>query len=104
MDKGLICRPGQPSRDVCCLGGARIQDAVETVPKPAQPSDFCQGKPVYAGAVEMESSFAEKELGILMDIMSQQRALAAKKVNGIFAYMRQSTASRSKEVIIYSGC
>lgn len=53
------------------------------------------------GAVELESSFAEKDLGILVDIMSQQRVHAARKVNGIFGYIRPSIASRSKVVIIY---
>lgn len=52
------------------------------------------------GAVELESSFA-KDLGILVDIMSQQRVHAARKVNGIFGYIRPSIASRSKVVIIY---
>lgn len=54
------------------------------------------------GAVELESSFAEKDPGILVDIMGQQRAHAAQKVNGIFGCIRQSIASRSREVIIYS--
>lgn len=54
------------------------------------------------GASELESSFAEKDLGILVDIMGQQRVYAAQKVNGIFGCIRQSIASRSREVIIYS--
>lgn len=32
-------RPDQPSRDVCCLGDARIQDVVQRLSKPVQPSD-----------------------------------------------------------------
>lgn len=53
------------------------------------------------GVVELESSFPEKDLGILVDIMSQQCVHAARKVNGIFGYIRQSIASRSRVVIIH---
>lgn len=114
-DKGPICRPDQPSRDACCLGGARIQDVVQRLPKPVQPSDFyalllfhlrtkdtARGNQYVPGAIELESSFAENGLGILVDIMNQQCAHAAKKVNGVFGYIRQSIASRSREVVIYS--
>ncbi|GAB0206147.1 mitochondrial enolase superfamily member 1 [Grus japonensis] len=54
-------------------------------------------------ATKLESSFVEKDLGIQMDIklnMSQQCALAAKKANGILGCIRQSIASRSREVIL----
>lgn len=114
-DRGPICRPDQPSRDIFCLGEARIQDAVQRLPKPVQPSDFyplllfhlrtsgtTRGNQCMLGASELESSFAEKDLGILVDIMGQQCAHAARKVNGIFGCIRQSIASRSREVIIYS--
>ncbi|KAK4823611.1 hypothetical protein QYF61_004214 [Mycteria americana] len=50
----------------------------------------------------LESSFAEKDLGILVDTRlnrSQKYALGAKKANSLLGCIRQSTASRSREVI-----
>jgi len=55
------------------------------------------------GADELESSFAEKELGVLVDTklnMSQQHVLVAKKANGILGWIRRSVASRSRDVIL----
>ncbi|KAJ7409233.1 hypothetical protein WISP_116051 [Willisornis vidua] len=51
----------------------------------------------------LESSFVEKDLGILVDnklSMSQQCALVAEKANGILVWIRKSTASRLTEVIL----
>ena len=53
-------------------------------------------------ATHMESSFAEKDLGVLVHTkltMSQQCALAAKKEYGILGCLRQSIATKSREVI-----
>uniref|UniRef100_A0A8B9P107 Reverse transcriptase domain-containing protein n=1 Tax=Apteryx owenii TaxID=8824 RepID=A0A8B9P107_APTOW len=55
------------------------------------------------GADLLESSSAEKDLGVLVDTklsMRQQCVLVAKKANGILGCIRKSVASRSREVIL----
>ncbi|KAK4832994.1 hypothetical protein QYF61_027018 [Mycteria americana] len=55
------------------------------------------------GAIQLESSLAEKDMAVLVDTklnLSQQCALATGKANGILGCIRQSIASRLREVIL----
>jgi len=51
----------------------------------------------------LESSSAERDLGGLVNksTISQQRALVAKKANGLLGYIKKSVASRSREVLLH---
>jgi len=56
-----------------------------------------------SGADLLETMSVERDLGVLVDnklTMSQQRALVAKKANGILGCIRRSVASRSREVLL----
>ncbi|KAF4798912.1 hypothetical protein TURU_059526 [Turdus rufiventris] len=53
------------------------------------------------GTVWLDSAQAERDLGVLVDMnTSQQCVLVAKEANGILAWIRNSVARRSREVIL----
>jgi len=57
------------------------------------------------GATQLEHSLEENDQGILVDTklsMSQKCVLLAEKADGILDCIRQSIASRSREVILCS--
>ncbi|KAK4808575.1 hypothetical protein QYF61_009878 [Mycteria americana] len=59
--------------------------------------------PGQAGVAQLESSFAEEDVVVLVDtnlVMSQQCALVAKKAKGILGCIRQSIASRLRQVML----
>ena len=60
---------------------------------------------IIIGADLLESSSAESDLGVLGDnrvTMSQQRALGAKKANGILGCIQRSVDRRAREVLLPS--
>lgn len=55
------------------------------------------------GATQLENSFVEKDLGVLMDtkVNTSQLVLATKKSKSILGYIMESISCRTREMILH---
>jgi len=55
------------------------------------------------GATQLENSFVEKDLGVLMDtkVNTSQLVLATKKSKSILGYIMESISCRPREMILH---
>lgn len=55
------------------------------------------------GATQLENSFVEKDLGVLMDtkVNTSQLVLATKKSKSILSYIMESISCRPREMILH---